>query len=104
MKYVMVFLVLSLVVLMADPGECFFRSIWRGAKAAFRGAKAGWKGPAKRQTKATTINQMSVTPSGLNLFILNTLFGVTALGFTLQERSRSANKPAVLGLHEAFEK
>ncbi|XP_022622923.1 dicentracin-like isoform X2 [Seriola dumerili] len=46
MKFVMIFLVLSLVVLMAEPGECFFKhlkTIWSGAKAAFRGAKAGWR-------------------------------------------------------------
>ncbi|XP_053192556.1 pleurocidin-like peptide WF3 [Scomber japonicus] len=43
MKCVMVFLVLSLVVLMADPGECFLRHIWRGAKAAFRAARGGWR-------------------------------------------------------------
>ncbi|XP_032399307.1 pleurocidin-like peptide WF3 isoform X2 [Etheostoma spectabile] len=39
MKCVMLFLVLALVVLMADPGECIFG----GLKAMWRGAKHGWK-------------------------------------------------------------
>nr|ATU75060.1 piscidin 5 [Oplegnathus fasciatus] len=39
MKYVMIFLVLTLVVLMAEPGECFFGRL----KAVFRGARQGWK-------------------------------------------------------------
>uniref|UniRef100_A0A3Q0RNP2 Uncharacterized protein n=1 Tax=Amphilophus citrinellus TaxID=61819 RepID=A0A3Q0RNP2_AMPCI len=47
---VMVFLVLSLVVLMAEPGECFFKhikSIWKGFKAAVKGAKNAWKGKSQ---------------------------------------------------------
>uniref|UniRef100_A0A3Q2PIE6 Uncharacterized protein n=1 Tax=Fundulus heteroclitus TaxID=8078 RepID=A0A3Q2PIE6_FUNHE len=39
MKCVMIFLVLSLVLLMAEPGEGFIRSFFRGAKTAFRGAR-----------------------------------------------------------------
>uniref|UniRef100_A0A3Q2DH31 Uncharacterized protein n=1 Tax=Cyprinodon variegatus TaxID=28743 RepID=A0A3Q2DH31_CYPVA len=44
MKFVTLFLVLSLVVLMAEPGECFFKSLWGGIKAAFRGARDSWRG------------------------------------------------------------
>ncbi|MEQ2308150.1 hypothetical protein AMECASPLE_025178 [Ameca splendens] len=44
MKLVGLFLVLSLVVLMAEPGECSFKKLWGGLKAAFKGAKDSWKG------------------------------------------------------------
>ncbi|XP_034756444.1 pleurocidin-like peptide WF3 isoform X3 [Etheostoma cragini] len=39
MKCFVIFLVLTLVVLMADPGECLFRRL----KAMWRGAKQGWR-------------------------------------------------------------
>ncbi|GLD49755.1 pleurocidin-like peptide WF3, partial [Lates japonicus] len=40
MKLAMTFLVLTLVVLMAEPGEC---GLWGRLKAVWRGAKAAWK-------------------------------------------------------------
>ncbi|XP_016518650.1 moronecidin-like isoform X1 [Poecilia formosa] len=43
MKCVMIFLVLSLVVLMAEPGEGFLRSVWRAGKSMFRGARQGFR-------------------------------------------------------------
>nr|QNV47927.1 piscidin 5 [Dicentrarchus labrax] len=43
MKCVMIFLVLTLVVLMAEPGEGLIGSLFRGAKAIFRGARQGWR-------------------------------------------------------------
>ncbi|XP_034017474.1 dicentracin-like [Thalassophryne amazonica] len=45
MKCFMIFLVLTLVVLMAEPGEGFFGRL----KAMFRGMKTGWKGYTKKR-------------------------------------------------------
>uniref|UniRef100_A0A3P9PT99 Uncharacterized protein n=1 Tax=Poecilia reticulata TaxID=8081 RepID=A0A3P9PT99_POERE len=44
MKCVMIFLVLSLVVLMAEPGEGFLHSLWRAGKSMFKGARQGFRG------------------------------------------------------------
>ncbi|XP_017157770.1 pleurocidin-like peptide WF3 [Poecilia reticulata] len=43
MKCVMIFLVLSLVVLMAEPGEGFLHSLWRAGKSMFKGARQGFR-------------------------------------------------------------
>ncbi|XP_076613021.1 uncharacterized protein LOC143336641 [Chaetodon auriga] len=43
MKFVMIFLVLSMVVLMAEPGEGFIGSLFRGAVRAFRGVRRVWR-------------------------------------------------------------
>uniref|UniRef100_A0A3P9PTB1 Dicentracin-like n=1 Tax=Poecilia reticulata TaxID=8081 RepID=A0A3P9PTB1_POERE len=37
MKFVTLFLVASLVVLMAEPGECFLKKLWYRIKAAAKG-------------------------------------------------------------------
>uniref|UniRef100_A0A3Q2QNF8 Uncharacterized protein n=1 Tax=Fundulus heteroclitus TaxID=8078 RepID=A0A3Q2QNF8_FUNHE len=44
MKFVALFLVLSLVILMAEPGDCSLKSFWGRVKAAFKGAKDSWRG------------------------------------------------------------
>ncbi|XP_008395490.1 dicentracin-like [Poecilia reticulata] len=43
MKFVTLFLVASLVVLMAEPGECFLKKLWYRIKAAAKGARNAWR-------------------------------------------------------------
>uniref|UniRef100_A0A3B3VKG8 Uncharacterized protein n=1 Tax=Poecilia latipinna TaxID=48699 RepID=A0A3B3VKG8_9TELE len=51
MKFVMLFLVAALVVLMAEPGECFLKKLWGSIKAAAKGARDSWRGRACLQTQ-----------------------------------------------------
>nr|WUV41183.1 antimicrobial peptide 2-like protein [Platichthys stellatus] len=52
MKYLVIFLVLSLVVFMAEPGEGFFRHL----KAIFKGARQGWR-DYRQQRKSQRVQQ-----------------------------------------------
>uniref|UniRef100_A0A3Q2DHL9 Uncharacterized protein n=1 Tax=Cyprinodon variegatus TaxID=28743 RepID=A0A3Q2DHL9_CYPVA len=65
MKFVTIFLVLSLVVLMAEPGECFFSRMVKTIKALYHGAKQGIKAMACLQQRAFDKSPKDFPKAGL---------------------------------------
>uniref|UniRef100_A0A3Q3JR84 Uncharacterized protein n=1 Tax=Monopterus albus TaxID=43700 RepID=A0A3Q3JR84_MONAL len=62
MKFAMIFLVLSLVVLMAEQGECRFRRVM----STWRGLKQRWRGKSQVNTHSIHLNIPQKTGSRNN--------------------------------------